>query len=196
MSVKTLRIKRAVTVAALMFAGVAWGQEMCMIRSKGQSCSFEPFLVTQGRPNVYNCAALSNYKTFDGTCQNGKIEGIAIFKPTNGEAYILGQFIEGRIESPFGSFLDWGTVARQKEDLGAGCINFKRGLPLQAWPQCSALAARFGDRVFQHQTVEEVRSGRLSASDFAWNAVAQTSAPAAQSLRDDPKTVGRGARGG
>ena len=193
---KTLQIKRAVTVAVMMLAGAAWGQEMCTIRSQGQTCSFEPFLFGDGGPNAYRCSSLSNFKTFDGTCQNGKIAGVAIFKPSDGEAYIVGKFKEGRIESPFGQFDDWGTSAGQKDGTSAGCINFERGSRIAAWPQCAALASSFGDRVFQRQTSEGIRSGRLSARDFDPIAAARTTAPATQSLRDDPKTTGRGARGG
>jgi hypothetical protein len=175
----------------LCSVGVA--QEMCSIQGSTGACQAQLSAVAL---TDHGCVAWVN-ASYQGSCLNGKLEGVALLRRPNGDGKNESQFIAN-----FRSGIPIDTIVRfhrevilvnkvLQRDQFATCVWFdesgnktddKRGKNRM----CNYAATLFGTEILSDATYQAIRSGRFNISSIV------TNAPVAV---DDPKTTGRGARG-
>ena len=191
---KVLAGSLALIGLGLGLCGPSTAQEMCLISGPAGTCQAQANAVALSNKG---CAVWAN-SSYQGSCQNGKLEGVGLLRLPHNDgknaSYYLATFRSGIPEDP--------VVSYHKETI---LVNYVRGnnqFSTCVWfdesgtktddirgknRMCNSATSIFGSEVLSDATYQAIRSGRFNITSVV------TNVPAAV---DDPKTVGRGARGG
>lgn len=202
----------------LGLAHMAQAQEVCTLQSPGgqRSCTLSPPFIAgewnDGKggvdPDGGSCKKFKNV-TYVGDCINGVLDGLVLLKRpfdakagnTGGSQYIL-QIDSGTVRFPIAEYSVNGfEVIRAYDRTGCLLLFFRGKAATSTDPECGTIKAKFGESIASYETWKAVRSGTFRRNDLQWNkeqANESSTAPASPEVkgRDDPKVLGRSARGG
>ncbi len=185
---------RLVCVLSSVFVSLALGQEMCSMSGSAGVCQVQAPALTMSTLQE-GCAQWAG-ASYQGTCQNGKLEGPGLIRnphSTTKVSFYYSNFSSGIPDDPVVAIhREAITVSYVRRTLGVPCVWFEASGAIvddvrRKNRSCITAANIYGSDMLSDASYQNMLSGKFVPGG---SSQVNTATP------DDPKTVGRGMRGG
>ncbi len=204
---------------ALSLMANVFAQDICTLSGSGDPCTLSPPFISGESNNDKSAGSCKKFVniTYQGRCIDGKLDGVVLLRRPpdknvgGGVNWYLVHARSGWVEHPMVQFNSNGFHMYWAYDH-PGCALWHSDLKARLSTEgldCQVTREAWGDEVFSRDTWKTVVAGRFKIDNISWSepkTSLKVNRPAPweatehrQSVDrnpDDPKTVGRGMRGG